>query len=479
VVLLRSRPGRPRWQLTTRPTTAVVLGLVSLAAAGAQLALLSSPPPWYQLAVAGFWTLVGLAFLGSAAGTRARRRRAAAAARTRVPVAEMPFVPVPVRPARPRRREEREGAGPSGDDGSQDAPAPRSEPDTGAPTDDLADAVRTAATPIVTSAVLASAPDGGGPAASSGGMPRLAARLAAPVPAPARPPAAPRAAETAVVPAGPAPAVPAPRTSTTGPPADDPDEPTTTLPRTPGRHTGAGSRDRYAVRAVLSAEFAARELEQEAERMRSAGAGETLPLRDGRVRDRRAAAEALPEGAAPDGAVPSPRAAADDPPSTPTRTQHRRARGSRRRPDETTGSRRRASHDATHRHRPEPRSGRRSHEDGPEGPAAEESVARPAPDERPAPAAAEESVARPSSLSFGAGAAAAPLARSPRDRGEARAPLSAEARTPEPRDPSSDGRPTRRRPADTGRHARSDAPEQRVSGDGHGGARRARHAASS
>ena len=63
VTNLRSRPGRPRWQLTTRPSTAVLLGLASLTAAGVQVALFSSPPPWYQLGVAGFWALVGLAFL--------------------------------------------------------------------------------------------------------------------------------------------------------------------------------------------------------------------------------------------------------------------------------------------------------------------------------------------------------------------------------------------------------------------------------
>ncbi len=97
-VILRSRPGRPWWQLTTRPTTAVVLGLVSLAAAAVQLVLLSSPPPWYQLAVAGFWTLVGVAFLASAAGTRVRARREAARPVPPAVVVE-PFVPVPVVPA--------------------------------------------------------------------------------------------------------------------------------------------------------------------------------------------------------------------------------------------------------------------------------------------------------------------------------------------------------------------------------------------
>ena len=108
VTILRSRPGRPRWQLTTRPSTAVLLGLASLAAAGVQVALFASPPPWYQLGVAGFWVLVGLAFLGSALGTRARARRSAAEAAARPPVDAVPFVPVPVRPARPRRRDDDE-----------------------------------------------------------------------------------------------------------------------------------------------------------------------------------------------------------------------------------------------------------------------------------------------------------------------------------------------------------------------------------
>ncbi|HEY2225376.1 hypothetical protein [Actinomycetospora sp.] len=139
-VILRSRPGRPRWQLTTRPGTAVLFGVVSLVAAGAQIALLSSPTPWYQPAVAGFWTLVGLAFLASAAATRVRARRGDAR-RVRsasVPVDSVPFVPVPIRPARPRRREV--GIGEVG----------IGEADTGERTEDLADAVQTAATPIVT-----------------------------------------------------------------------------------------------------------------------------------------------------------------------------------------------------------------------------------------------------------------------------------------------------------------------------------------
>ncbi|MDL5159953.1 hypothetical protein [Actinomycetospora termitidis] len=106
VIRLRTRPGRPIWQLTTRPSTAVVLALVSLAAAGVQVALFSSPTPWYQVAVVAFWAVVGVAFVVSALGTRSRARRAAAAAAARPPVDPMPFVPVPVRPARPRRRDE-------------------------------------------------------------------------------------------------------------------------------------------------------------------------------------------------------------------------------------------------------------------------------------------------------------------------------------------------------------------------------------
>ncbi len=109
-VILRSRPGRPWWQLTTRPSTAAVLGLVSLAAAAVQVALLSSPPPWYQFAVAGFWTVVGVAFLASAVGTRVRSRREAAR-RARRPVVAEPFVPVPVVPARRRTDPKRSAAG--------------------------------------------------------------------------------------------------------------------------------------------------------------------------------------------------------------------------------------------------------------------------------------------------------------------------------------------------------------------------------
>ncbi|MDT7745840.1 MAG: hypothetical protein QOE59_4918, partial [Actinomycetota bacterium] len=149
-VILRSRPGRPWWQLTTRPVMAVVLGLVSLAVAVVQIVLLSSPAPWYQLAVAGFWTVVGVAFLGSAAGTRTRARREAAQ-RARPAVAAEPFVPVPVVPA--RRAGPAVGAGSTVDGAAagRDAAAAR-EPDAGAPTADLADladAVRTAVNPVV------------------------------------------------------------------------------------------------------------------------------------------------------------------------------------------------------------------------------------------------------------------------------------------------------------------------------------------
>ena len=159
VILLRSRPGRPWWQLTTRPSTAVVLGVVSFVAAGVQLALLSSPTPWYQAAVAGFWTAVGLAFLGSAVGTRTRARRAAEA-RRRVPVDSLPFVPVPVRPARPRRRDAVRADDSGGDKESRRGERSRHdqvEVDTGEPTADLADAVRTAVTPIVAVAPPAAA----------------------------------------------------------------------------------------------------------------------------------------------------------------------------------------------------------------------------------------------------------------------------------------------------------------------------------
>lgn len=104
-VVLGRRSGRPLWQLTTRPSTAVVIALVSLAAAGVQVALFSSPTPWYQVAVVAFWVVVALAFVASAVGTRARARRQAAAAANRPPVDAVPFVPVPVRPARPRRRD--------------------------------------------------------------------------------------------------------------------------------------------------------------------------------------------------------------------------------------------------------------------------------------------------------------------------------------------------------------------------------------
>jgi hypothetical protein len=383
---------------------------------------------------------------------------------------------VPVRPARPRRREEPVGAAVSTSSGASagDETEVRPEPDTGLPTADLADAVRTAATPVVTGAVLAAA-GGPGPAgrvgASTGGMPTLAARLAAPVPprSPAAP--SPRTATTGAA-ALPAPAstpTSARTTAAAGPteaaPVADPGEPTTRLPTRTTRSTraeeSASTRERYAVRAVLSAEFAARELEEEAERMRSSA----VPLRDGRVRDRRSApAGTVPEGAAPEGAVPSPRGV-DETPSAPTRTHHRRGRGPRRRPDETTGSRRRVPHDPSHRQsRPGPRG------DQPEPPAeGHPATERPIP-ERPAPErpATEAPTPPASALSFGAGVAAS-----------SQEPPREQPRAPQPRDPSSDGRPTRVRPADTGRHAMTDAPEQRVSGDGHTGARRARHAASS
>jgi hypothetical protein len=296
-VILRSRPGRPWWQLTTRPATAVVLGVVSLLAAGAQVALLSSPTPWYQPVVVGFWAVVGLAFLGSAAGTRTRARRAAEA-RLRVPVDSLPFVPVPVRPARPRRREvAREDA-----------------LDVGEPTEDLADAVQTAVTPVVTAVapapavVPAVAPSDAGDAeptehvtrghrrSRSGERPtgllnRHAVRAVRSVESASRGvPVVP-----AVSPATVSPATPTPSPAATPSPASA--EPTAMIP-TPA----AGWRTRRA-------------------QPRPGLTGETIGIRDGRVRPRpdanvgpRHDAPARPrrdtvEPAAPDGAVPSQRRA--------------------------------------------------------------------------------------------------------------------------------------------------------------------------
>ncbi|NMO91366.1 hypothetical protein [Actinomycetospora sp. TBRC 11914] len=449
VILLRSRPGRPWWQLTTRPTTAAVLGLASLVAAEAQVLFSSSPTPWYQLAVAGFWALVGLAFLGSALGTRVRRRRAARA-RARVPVTEMPFVPVPVRPARPRRREEpsevSEVSEASEASGPPDEATP--EPETGEPTDDLEDAVRTAVNPVVTEVI---APAGGS---------SLAARLATP----ARPAEPPRVLAAAV---------PRPR-ATPAPAASG--EPTTQLPRDTvrdtGPDTGTGSRGRYAVRAVQSVELAARELREEAERAaaeRPPAAEDRAPLRDGRVRDRgahrgrrrgKSSAASTPAAppravstgtastpAAPDGAVPTPRGAVEPPrravradvgPLPPSRDSDR-GRGSRRPVDERpTG------------HRP-PRSGTPVRATEPSEPATPPTGSR---------------------LSFG---------RSPEpERRPAATRRRAEPWAPEPRDPSSDGRPAAlrpaaARPADTGRHAKAGAPERPALPDP--AEPRARHAA--
>ncbi len=431
VVLLRSRPGRPWWQLTTRPTTAAVLGLVSLVAACVQLVLLSSPTPWYQLAVAGFWALVGVAFLASAAWTRERRRRAAARARTRVSVDGMPFVPVPVRPARPRRREEpapREGAVPLAGAGPREGAGPRVEPasrvesassevDTGQPTDDLADAVKTAANPVIT------------------------------VPPPV----------TASRP------VPDPRPVPDLAPVPDPGELTTRLSREPRGTTNTpatDTRSRYAVRAVQSAEFAARELAQEAERVaseRASAVAETVPLRDGRVRGRRGAhrggrrgrtaggAASLP-AAAPDGTVPRPRGASEEPAPEVARVRH------------TSGG----VDESLPRPRPRPA----SEDTGAGRGGGTRTTADPtSSDGRPA-----SNVSAPSTgtrLTFGGGPPG-PEVRPTPARGRV------ETGAPEPRDPSSGGRASRA--SDTGRHAKVGTSDR--SGPTEAGTRRARHAAS-
>jgi hypothetical protein len=205
-----------------------------------------------------------------------------------------PFVPVPVRPARPRRRDEaapRE-TDPRGSDLHEDVRAgDTDEVETGAPTDDLADAVQTAVNPVVTVVVPA-------PAAApvlTGGL-AVAARLAA--------------ADLA------RPGVPAPREGSR--PVPDPGEPTTRLPRDPDRPARFGAsatRNRHAVRAVLSAELAATALEEESDRIVAERAAGNAPLRDGRVRGRRGnthetgTTAGARGGAAPDGAVPVPRQA--------------------------------------------------------------------------------------------------------------------------------------------------------------------------
>ena len=96
-----ARP-RPRWQMTTRSRFALVLGVAGLGVAGVQLAMISDPPTVVQLLVLSFWSLVGVAYLISAAGQMIRGRRAPAPAPAAVPAPIEEIVPVPVRPARPR-----------------------------------------------------------------------------------------------------------------------------------------------------------------------------------------------------------------------------------------------------------------------------------------------------------------------------------------------------------------------------------------
>ena len=496
-VVLRSRPGRPWWQLTTRPVTAVVLGLVSLVAAGAQVVLLSSPPPWYQIAVAGFWTLVGVAFVGSAAGTRARARREAAR-RARRPVAADPFVPVPVVPA--RRRAAPVGSGTTGAEAGRDSGAgPDAEarhgagrdaaaerdagagrdakagrhaeagrgaearrdaaPATGAPTADLADAVRTAVNPVVTAVVPA-------PVGRTGSGLALAARLAAPS----------------------LPEAPAGTGASVGAVADpsddvrsvaDPGAPTTRLPRDPGPATTGGTRNRHAVRAVLSAEFATRALEEESTRQ---AAGRT-PLRDGRVRPTDQAAPRprdTPEEAASSAPTSHTRTTRSRNARTSstgeTRTSHRRTRKTRRGAEgpvppspiptgpgpvpsgESVPSPRQAPERSTPRSATPPR----SRTAGTPTPARGTSEASTPPSRLGM--TAPPSAPRPTSaLTFGSASAADPA---PARRRE-------EPRTPAPRDPSSSDRPTRARPVEAGRHARADATEDAVGA----APRSARHAA--
>ncbi|HSK59195.1 MAG TPA: hypothetical protein VK935_09105, partial [Actinomycetospora sp.] len=94
---------RPRWQMTTRSRFAIILGFAALAVAGVQLAMLSDPPTVLQMVVVAFWSVVGVAYLGSALAQRVRaRRRPAPVTPAARPLEEI--VPVPVRPARPRAR---------------------------------------------------------------------------------------------------------------------------------------------------------------------------------------------------------------------------------------------------------------------------------------------------------------------------------------------------------------------------------------
>lgn len=530
VILLRSRPGRPRWQLTTRPRTAAVLGLLSLAAAAVQVALLSSPPPWYQLAVAGFWTVVGVAFLASAVGTGIRARRAAATP-ARPPVAAELFVPVPVVPARRRAEPAREavGGGSTGgvDETADAAAGPEADRvvDTGAPTADLADAVQTAVNPVVTAVVPAAV---GG----SGSGLALAARLAATSP--------PRSAARIETPARAGAA---------------PDEPTTRLQQGPGRSVESGTRNRHAVRAVLSAEFATRALEEESDRLQAGRPTppDAIPLRDGRVRaadghggtttsTRGAARRSGPKDAATPGTSgPRPRETPDEPASsaptshtrttrprtghtptsatgsTPTRTSHRRPRKrrgaetpappSRQPADAVPGpqedpvprqrqARERATPDAPGRTDPptaaetaRPRGG-----SAPPTPPSLPSVGPRTPrsfpgvDSRTPPALPSSGprtppslpdlaprertpAARPvSALTFGSPTTADPA---PSTADPAPTRRRADPRAPAPRDSSSADRPTRARPVDAGRHARVEANDRA----GHDAPRAARHAA--
>ena len=66
---------RPRWQMTTRSRFAIILGCAGLAVAGVQLAMLSDPPTVLQMVVVAFWSVVGVAYLGSAVAQRVRARR--------------------------------------------------------------------------------------------------------------------------------------------------------------------------------------------------------------------------------------------------------------------------------------------------------------------------------------------------------------------------------------------------------------------
>ncbi|WP_345411815.1 hypothetical protein [Actinomycetospora chlora] len=96
--------------MTTRSRFALVLGLAGLAVAGVQLAMLSDPPTVVQLVVVAFWSVVGVAYLGSALAQHVRaRRRPAPAPPAPAPLEEI--VPVPVRPARPRPRPAPTGEG--------------------------------------------------------------------------------------------------------------------------------------------------------------------------------------------------------------------------------------------------------------------------------------------------------------------------------------------------------------------------------